>query len=188
MIELTGKHVVLRPLERAHCRLLWERYEPEIQFPTEPLNVGASVEGAEEWFEDIQAKHGKTQVYVGIFTSAGDLVGEVQLANIDWRNRTANVGVGMTKREDRGKGYGTEACRLLIRHGFDQLDLVRVWSRTYEYNEAAQKLLQKLGFTLEGRERAAVYCSGKRWARLIYGLLRDEYEPVQSSGRHVEEG
>jgi hypothetical protein len=56
MIELRGEQVVLRTLEREHCRQLWESYKPAEPLPTEPLNPGLSVEGADKWFEEMQAK------------------------------------------------------------------------------------------------------------------------------------
>ena len=46
MIELRGKKVVLRTIERAHCRTLWENYEPVEPVPTEPVRPGHSVEGS----------------------------------------------------------------------------------------------------------------------------------------------
>ena len=47
MIELPGKKVVLRTMERAHCRTLWENYEPVEPVPTEPVRPGHSVEDSE---------------------------------------------------------------------------------------------------------------------------------------------
>lgn len=174
MIELRGEKVVLRTLEREHCRELWKKYEPVEPLSTEPLNPGLSIEGADKWFEDIQAKQGREQVYLGIFAPSGEVIGDVQLANIDWRQRTASLGIGMARQEDRGKGCGTDAARTLLRYGFEHLNLYRISSSTAEYNRAAQRLLEKCGFVQEGCERQAIFCGGRRWDRLIYGLLRTD--------------
>jgi RimJ/RimL family protein N-acetyltransferase len=175
MITLQGQKVILRTLEREHCRELWEAFEPTIPLPTEPLNPGLSVEGADTWFEGMQAAQGKSHVYLGIFTHEGRLVGDVQLANLDWRHRTASLGVGIARATDRGQGYGLNAAQTLLRYGFRHLDLYRVRAATADYNLAMQKVLEKCGFVQEGRERKAIYCDGKRWDRLIYGLLRDDF-------------
>ena len=175
MIELCGERVVLRALERAHCRELWERYEPVQPLPTEPLQPGLSVEGAEAWFEALQAKQGKEQVYLGVFAQ-GRLVGDVQLADIDWRHRTAALGLGIARQADRGQGYGTDAASTMLRFGFVHLDLYRVEAEVVEYNVGTQRLLEKCGFILEGEARQAIYCGGRRWRRLMYGLLRSEFE------------
>jgi RimJ/RimL family protein N-acetyltransferase len=176
LIELRGEKVILRALEREHCRELWEGYEPGEPLPTEPLNPGLSVEGAGTWFEEIQAKQGKEQVYLGVFTLEGRLVGDIQLAAIDWRQRTADIGAGIARRADRRQGYGLDAVLTLLQYGFEELDLYRVTARTAQYNEGAKRVLEKAGFVQEGRERAAIHRGGRRWDRLIYGLLRCEFE------------
>ncbi len=182
MIELRGETVVLRALEREHCRQLWESYEPEEPLPTEPLHPGLSVEGAVEWFEQIQARQGREQVYLGIFTAGGELLGDVQLANIDWRHRTATAGLGIARRARRRQGYGLDAALTLLRYGFEELDLARITARIAEYNVGAQRVLEKAGFVLEGRERKAVFGGGRRWDMLLYGLLREEFGQSDRAG------
>jgi RimJ/RimL family protein N-acetyltransferase len=175
MIELRGERVVLRTLEREHCRELLESYEPEELLPTEPLNPGPSAEGADRWFEEMQAKQGKEQVYLGVFTLEGRLVGDIQLADIDWRPRTASIGAGIARRADRRQGYGLDAVLVLLQYGFEELDLYRVTARTVQCNEGAMRILEKVGFVQEGCEREVIYCAGRRWDRLSYGLLRREF-------------
>jgi RimJ/RimL family protein N-acetyltransferase len=98
------------------------------------------------------------------------------LANINWRNRTATVGLSIALQADRGKGYGTDATVTLLRFGFKHLGLYRVTAAVAEYNSGAQRILEKCGFVQEGRERQAIYSGGRRWDRLVYGLLRTEFE------------
>lgn len=176
MVELYGKKTVLRALEREHCRELWEVYEPTEPLPTEPLNPGLSIEGADKWFEEMQTKQGKQQVYLGVFTHDGKLVGDIQLSNIDWRHRTASIGLSIARRADREQGYGMDATITLLRYAFQHLDLYRVSAATASHNTAAQRVLEKCGFVQEGQEREAIYCEGQRCDRLKYGLLRAEFE------------
>jgi RimJ/RimL family protein N-acetyltransferase len=178
MIELKGDEIVLRTLEREHCRQLWERYEPAEEIPTEPLNVGLSVEGADKWFEEMQAKQGKEHLYLGVFTPEGELLGDVQLANINWRDRTATLGGSVSRLADQGTGYGTDAARTILRHGFRELGLHRVEGETAEFNTAARRVMDKLGFREEGRRRQALYRAGRHWDSVIYGLLRKEFESL----------
>jgi RimJ/RimL family protein N-acetyltransferase len=159
MIELRGARVVLRTLEREDCRALWRAYQPEEPIPTEPLNPGLSVEGAERWFEEIQAKQGKEQLYLGIWRDE-ELVGDVQLAEIDWRHRTATVGASIARREQRGQGYGSDATRNLVRYAFAELNVHRLSAATHEANVGAQKALARCGFALEGRQREAIHAAG----------------------------
>lgn len=177
MVEIRGNRVVLRTLERADCRELWTAYEPVESLPTEPLRPGLSVEGADRWFEAIQAGQGQDRLHLGIFTLEGNrLVGDIQLAALDWTNRTAEVGLGIARAADRRRGYARDALTALIAYAFDFLDLARLSAVVVEHNTAAVGGLAEGGFVLEGRDREAVYAGGRRWDRLRYGLLRRDYE------------
>jgi RimJ/RimL family protein N-acetyltransferase len=176
MIELLGEKITLRTLEREHCRELWLAYEPESNLPTEPLYLGLSVEGADQWFEEIQSQQGKGRVHLGVFTQEGRLIGDIQLAEIDWRHRTANIGLGISRKADRGQGYGRDATITLLGYAFQHLDLHRVSAAVVSHNLAAQQILEKCGFIREGQERESIYCAGKRYDRLRYGLLRTDFE------------
>jgi RimJ/RimL family protein N-acetyltransferase len=174
LIELRGTRVALRTLERTHCHQLWDTYEPAEPLPTEPLNPGMSSEGADRWFEEMQARQGREQLYLGIFTLEGGLLGDIQLADINWRDRSASLGVGISRPEDRGRGYASDAVRVILRFAFEHLDLARVEARTAAYNLAAQRLLEACGFRREGIRRQAVFRGGQRWDEITYGLLATE--------------
>ncbi len=149
MIELHGKNVVLRTMERAHCRTLWENYEPVEPFPTEYVRPGLSIEGSDNWFEEIQEQQEKTQIYLGIFEKDGIIIGDIQLAGIDWRSRTASLGAGIARKSDRGKGYCTDAALVMLRFAFEQLDLYRISAATASCNAAATRseYLRSLGLS-----------------------------------------
>ena len=61
----------------------------------------------------------------------------------------------------------------VIQYGFDDLGLQRLWARFHEGNDASKRLLEKLGFTYEGRLRKHIVRDGERRDCLIYGRLRD---------------
>ena len=177
MVEILGRKVALRALERVHCRELWTAYEPVEPLTTEPLRPGLSVEGADRWFEEIQAGQGQDRLYLGIFTrDENRLVGDIQLSALDWTNHTAEVGVGIARAADRRCGYARDALAALIVYAFNFLDLARLSAVVVEYNTVAAAGLAEGGFVLEGRDREAVYAGGQRWDRLRYGLLRREYK------------
>ena len=176
MVDLRGKAVALRALEREHCRHLWKADEPAEPLPSQPLTPGLSVEGADRWFDDMQGKQGKEQYYLGIFSLKGRLLGDIQIASIDWRNRTATLGYGISRTRDRGKGYATDAVRTLLRFAFDELDLYRITAEAADHNTASRRVLEKCGFLQEGCCRQAVYSGGERHDRIVYGLLRPEFQ------------
>lgn len=175
MIKLQGNNIYLAVLERKDCKKLYEDFEYDFDNPTEPLHIGQSIEKSDEWFDDIQKLQGSENIRLGIFLNDGTVIGDVALQSIDNKNRSCSVGMGMAKIENRNKGYGKEAVRLILDYGFNNLGMERITANTLEINISAQKSLEKTGFTLEGRARKAVYFGGKRYDKLIYSILTEEY-------------
>ena len=68
----------------------------------------------------------------------------------------------------------------MLRYGFEHLDLYRVSATTTSNNAGAIRVLGKLGFVQEGTEREAVYWSNRRWDRLMFGILKTEFEARQA--------
>lgn len=101
-------------------------------------------------------------------------VGRVSLEDINYLNRTAELKI-FIQEDAQGKGYATEACQLIIKHGFEQLNLRRIDCGTFELNLPMQKLALKLGFVEEGRRRERAWKNGKYQNIVEFGLLRREY-------------
>jgi len=128
-------------------------------------------------YEEAEKEKGHNRFHFAIRTKADDrLVGFVKIEGIEWNNGTGHLTLGIGDPNDRGKGYGREALALVLRYAFAELNLYRLSTATFEYNERAQRLLGKAGFQLEVRRRQVVHRDGKRWDVLKYGLLREEWE------------
>jgi len=175
MLKLQGALTYLALLEREDSKRIWNEFEYDFEQMTEPLNIGHSIEKADAWFDEMQKLQGNVHVRLGIFLPDGTVIGDVALQDIDWKNRSCTIGYGLTKLEYRRKGYGTDATKTMIEYGFHNMGLERISSETLEHNIGAQRVLEKCGFTLEGRERKQRYFAGKRYDRLIFGLLKEEY-------------
>jgi RimJ/RimL family protein N-acetyltransferase len=104
------------------------------------------------------------------------LVGLVDLVVVQWPHRDAYIGIGIGERADWGKGYGSDAMRLILRYAFDELNLHRVTLTVFEYNERAIHTYRKLGFQEEGRQRQRLRRDGRLWDMLVMGLLREEWK------------
>jgi len=76
--------------------------------------------------------------------------------------------------QERGKGKGKLMVNEAINFAFNELNLERLTAEVYEYNVKSIKLLEKLGFKLEGRIRKGKYHNGKYFDILIYGSLKEE--------------
>lgn len=78
--------------------------------------------------------------------------------------------------EERGKGYGAEAVGLLTDFVFSQQKVSRVGAVADVENPASYHLLERLGFSLEGRMRQALFHHGQWHDVVVYGLTREEWE------------
>jgi [ribosomal protein S5]-alanine N-acetyltransferase len=80
-----------------------------------------------------------------------------------------------------GHGFATEAAGALLHWAFDTLDLNRVQAETDTRNTASSRVLEKLGFVREGTQREDCIVDGDVSDTWVYGLLRREWKPLQSS-------
>lgn len=122
-------------------------------------------------------------VNLRIRTLAEDkLIGFVVLHSIEWNNQTALLAIGIGEADYRGKGYGSDTLRLILRYAFRELNLYRVGLSVFAYNERAIRAYERVGFIHEGRIRGFAYRDGQRHDELIMGILHDEWraQPVQT--------
>ena len=115
-----------------------------------------------------------------ILTDGDRHIGNIGLHSIDSDNRSAEFGILLGDETMRGKGYGTEAGRLILNYAFDELGVHRVMLRAYAFNAGALRMYAKLGFREEGRLRDAYYRHGSFHDTILLSILEDEWR-----GRHA---
>ena len=103
-----------------------------------------------------------------------EIIGTIGLDEIEWSNRVAGLGIGIGNPKNWGKGYGTEATKLLIDYAFNDLNLFRIQLTVFDFNSRAIALYEGMGFKKEGTFREFLERDGKRHDMLLYGLLRCE--------------
>ncbi|GAP10324.1 acetyltransferases, including N-acetylases of ribosomal proteins [Bellilinea caldifistulae] len=113
-------------------------------------------------------------------------IGLIDLNGIDWVSRNAWVGIGIGEREFWGKGYGTDAMKVLLRYAFTILNLQRVSLNVFDFNQRGYASYKKCGFKEEGRLPAALLKGGKRWDLIFMGVLRSDWEELQKSTSEKE--
>ena len=104
------------------------------------------------------------------------LVGFVGLFGVQWTHGDAWVGIGIGDENDWGKGYGTDAMRVVLHYAFTELNLHRVSLMVFGYNPRAIRSYEKAGFVVEGRTRQTLNRDGQYWDELYMGILREEWE------------
>jgi RimJ/RimL family protein N-acetyltransferase len=155
--------------------------------PARPLSA-AMVKKQYEKLEK-QVEEDKNLYYFAIRAKEDDhLIGKAIIQWIEWANGNGFLRLGIGAAEDRRKGYGTKALRMLIRFAFGELNLFRVTAFVPEYNLGAIALLKKAGFTEEVCRRKALERDGRRWDYITFGLLKDEWQSQANLAPSGDEG
>ncbi|QNM98501.1 GNAT family N-acetyltransferase [Chitinimonas koreensis] len=107
--------------------------------------------------------------------SDGRHVGNVGLQGIHPIYRSAEFAILLGDRAAWGQGYGLEAARLIVAHGFAALNLHRIHCGTFADNAGMLALAARLGMREEGRRVEAAYKNGRFVDVIEFGLLRDQF-------------
>jgi RimJ/RimL family protein N-acetyltransferase len=166
--------VVLGPLLDADLPVLFEWINQPEQVHWNSAYHPVSETDHREWFDSIRRR---TDVVIfGIRARPdGRLVGSCQLRNIDPVHRNAELQIRIGEVEERGQGRGTEAVRELLRFGFRELNLHRVYLNVFAHNAAAIRAYEKAGLRREGVLREAAHVDGRYVDIVVMGILRPEF-------------
>jgi len=164
--------------QAAACFARWSRDSEYLRFldtdPARPL--------VEKWWkEDAEKREPRDNFFPFFIQTIADnkLIGFIGFWFVMWNNADTFVGIGIGEPEYRGKGYGTDAMRIMLRFAFHEINLHRVTLVVFAYNPRAIRSYEKAGFVLEGRERNVIMRDGERHDIYTMGILRSEWEKTQ---------
>lgn len=104
----------------------------------------------------------------------GDFVGAVTLSQVILGPRRAcSLGYHVDAQHE-GRGYVTEAARAVIDFAFDRLLLHRVEASYVPQNERSARVIQRLGFTIEGRATGYLFVGGRFQDHVLTALVNTE--------------
>jgi diamine N-acetyltransferase len=190
MPHLIGKRMRLRAVEKTDIEIFcrWIN-DPEV---TENLMLVFPMSRLEEerWYEKMLESPPSEHVMV-IETSDPQkqgqwlTIGTCQFFDIDWRNRSGEVGIMIGEKAFWDQGFGTETMGLLLEHGFDTLNLHRVWLRVYAKNPRAIRAYEKAGFIHEGVFRQGHYQHGQYFDVHLMSVLKAEWQAAYSTDQQA---
>ena len=105
----------------------------------------------------------------------GRLIGTCAFSQLDGDNGSALFHITIGEKDAWGRGYGSEATRLMVDHALGSLNLHRVALSVFEFNERAIRSYVSCGFTVEGRAREAIWRDGRWWDELSMSILESEW-------------
>jgi RimJ/RimL family protein N-acetyltransferase len=172
--SLVGRRVFLRPFSEDDMRYVqkWSN-DSEIRRLTGEI-APMSRQEAEEFYKHLRAD--KDRVWFAVVLKRGNrVIGKVGLLRMfrPWRCTDMSIIIG--EKNTWGKGYGTEAGRLLLKYAFEQLKFHRVSIGVVGFNDRAIRFWKSLGFKKEGIQRDGYYCDDEFSGFVMMSILEDEY-------------
>jgi RimJ/RimL family protein N-acetyltransferase len=129
---------------------------------------------AEEYLKSISLS-GDMLVLAMIAKESEKHIGNISLQHIDLLNNSAEFAILLGDKDYWGKGIAKEASLLIVKHGFLELNLHRIYCGTASENIAMQKLANFLGMSEEGRRKEAQFKNGKYNDIIEYGVLKEDF-------------
>jgi len=119
---------------------------------------------------------GPDSLSMAIHVRADDrLIGTCALSQLDSDNGSALFHITIGEKDAWGRGYGTDATRLLVDHAFTGLGLHRIALPVFAFNERAIRSYQAVGFVMEGRAREAIWREGRWWDEISMSVLDSDW-------------
>ena len=171
---IAGEHVILRAFEREDAercyrwmndpnivRTLKSRYPMAFQTELEWVDRAMHANMNERHFA-IERKDDRSHI------------GNASLHDIDWVSRTAWFGLFIGEPGAWNRGFGGDAIGTLVRFAFDEMNLMKLSIRVFDYNDRAKHVLEGLGFVREGCLQRDFYREGTYHDIVLYSKFREQ--------------
>ena len=175
---IIGERVRLRGMEKEDLPMFVRWFnDPEVRRNldiVQPLSMGQE----EKWYADILNRPAEEHPLCIEIKQGEDwiFIGNLGFLRIDHHDRSAEIGIAIGEKQYWNKGYGTEAMRLLVDHGFENLNFNRLYLHVYETNPSGKRSYEKAGFSVNGRLREARFLEGEYVDVFIMSILKSEWK------------
>lgn len=151
--------------------------------PARPMPVLEVKKVTEKWQKEAEDNQKQFLFAVRRRSLTGDagnepIIGVVRIKHIEWVHGAAYLDLILGDPHD-WQTYARETLDLTLRYAFDELSLFRVTTVIEEHNQTASQLFEQANFTLEVRQRQAIYWNKRTWDTLYYGMLRPEWKMLR---------
>ncbi|MHA1885000.1 MAG: GNAT family N-acetyltransferase [Promethearchaeota archaeon] len=145
------------------------RYYARWAMPTTPEDIKG-------WFTPRSGGGARDVVFFSIFHKKDKRpIGSIGFFRINWLNRNAHISATIGEPEYWGKGIVGEAANLLIRYGFTELNLHKIYAQIFNPNRRSLRAAEKLGFKPEGVLKEDFYIDGEYVDTHQFGILKSNW-------------
>ncbi|WP_127532202.1 GNAT family N-acetyltransferase [Paenibacillus kobensis] len=177
MPHLIGENIILREYrqEDLSCMREWCNNSAITYYLSDAFLYPHMRNGTEAYLNALLDGSSEQKGFVIADRLTEQYIGQIDLFELDWKNRSAEFGMVIGNALLHGRGIGTEAVRLLQQFVFMELNLNRLQLEVYEYNKKAIRCYTKCGFREEGRLRERHFSQGRYCDVVIMAILREAY-------------
>lgn len=170
---IVGKNVKLRALETEDLPKLKElRNRKEVRIHVREYRILGMI-NQKEWFNSLFKENPPKAIMFAVLNMKNSLIGICGLTYIDWKNRNAEISILLSLKNWQKRKESKDTISLLIKYGFDELNLHRLWVEIYNIAPENIKLFKKMKFSKEGVLRHRLWRDGKWHNSFIFAKLAD---------------
>lgn len=173
---LTGERVILRPITIDDAADMFASLSDKESMRLTGTQQKFTFEQVEKYCQRVHTADDRVDYAITDKDKPHIYLGEVVLNEIDPVNKSASFRIALAAEKYFGKGYGSEATRLMIEHGFRTLNLHRIELEVYDFNPRAQYVYEKAGFVKEGVRRDVLLWDGVYQSAIMMSILAPEYK------------
>lgn len=174
---LVGNFTYLRAVEESDLEILRDwRNIPEFRINFREHRE-LNLENQKEWFNRI-FRNPNDFMFVIIDKETNEVIGACGLLYTNWIIRSSDFSFYIGKDELYiDEKFSMDAANILIRYGFNDLNLNKIWMELYEFdNKKLDFFKNKLKFSTDGKLRKNAFAKGRYWDSFIISLLSSEYQ------------
>lgn len=174
MITLKGENIYLRALEPEDLAFIHTIENDETIWEISNTQTPYSKFLIKQYLEQVHKDIFEVkQLRLVISTYKDEAIGMIDIFDFDFKNKRAGIGILVKEPNDRAKGYGKEALKLLINYSFTHLDLHQLYCNISEENETSIKLFTNQGFHKIGLKKEWNYINGSYKNEYLFQLINN---------------
>jgi RimJ/RimL family protein N-acetyltransferase len=170
---IEGEWLYLRELRPSDVEGNYYRWmnDPEVTRHLESRFFPQSLEDLRNYVKAAQERRDSV-LFAIVLKNGLRHIGNIKLGGIHWIHRSADVGLLIGEKDCWGKGYATEAIRLVTAYAFNTLNLRRLVAGCYDANGGSANAFLKAGWKEEGRRESRYFCQGHYCGEILLGIVR----------------
>lgn len=179
---LVGKNIGLRKIEKNDLALLkeWRNRENYRKHFREYREIND--DDQLKWYDKYVLNDPGTLMFAVVDLKTDEVIGACGLCYINWVQRNADLSLYIGKDNiyiDTNKdGFSWDCMNTLFKYAFGELNLHKIWTEIYVFDESKKELFEKFGMNQDGVLRDNYFYDGKFVNSYIYSILQEEFQKL----------